>query len=221
MKNNIQFLSYVLSNNTIGYGGKKEFIEKRVQSISSGDSCNQSHWSLNNHIGTHLDAPVHFSETGKSVDQYHAHFWIFESVHFCLLPAKESEIILPGAWCESIKDDAELLIIKTGFGARRDQAAYWAHNPGLSPELGVWLRTNRKNTRAIGFDFISLTSYDHRALGKEAHRAFLHEEGVGKPIVIIEDMDLTSLSQAPKRVTIAPIRVEQSDGAPVTVIAEL
>ena len=47
----------------------------------------------------------------------------------------------------------------------------------------------------IGFDFISLSSYTHRNLGRKAHRAMLGKMDISgvqlDPILIIEDMDLS------------------------------
>lgn len=216
-----QFLSHILANETVGYGGKKEFQTIRTLSIEKGDSCNQSEWKLCNHIGTHVDAAFHFSNNGKTIDQLPASFWIFNHVCLVDIPVENSKIIEVGSWVESIPINTELLILKTGFEKHRDTENYWAHNPGLSPELGVWLRKNRLQLRAIGFDFISITSYDNRPLGKVAHKAFLHEENVGNPILAIEDMHLINLIANPKRVIISPLRVLESDGSPVTVFAEL
>ena len=73
--------------------------------------------------------------------------------------------------------------------------------------------------RAIGFDFISLTAYQHREIGREAHRAFLAKYRDKPPIRIIEDMALAALSKAPSEVTVLPLFVRGADGAPVTVLA--
>ena len=78
----------------------------------------------------------------------------------------------------------------------------------------------------IGFDFISLSSYTNRELGREAHRAFLNKSFSGlnkdcsKPILIIEDMHLASLKECPNKIVVAPLRYDRSDGSPVTIISE-
>lgn len=215
------FLSHVLSNDTIGYGGRKEFVTNSTLSINKGDSCNQSDWKLCNHIGTHIDSPFHFSSNGKKIDDYVASFWVFTKVHLVDLPTSDSVIIEKDSWADKIPMDCDLLLIKTGFESKRDTESYWAHNPGLAPALGLWLREYRPQIRVIGFDFISITSYDHRALGKVAHNAFLHEEHKGNPILAIEDMHLAELKGSPTKIIVAPLRVLGSDGSPVTVIAEI
>jgi len=187
--------------------------------MSHGDSCNQSEWTMNNHVGTHLDAPFHFSPEGKKIQEYSADSWVFEKPFLVSLPAAPSQIIDIGDWSSQISPDADLLLLKTGFESKRSSEDYWAHNPGLSPDLGKWLREHRPKLRAIGFDFISATSYDHRSVGKLAHQAFLHGSE-HEPILIIEDMHLSELNESPKMVVILPVRVQDADGSPVTVIAK-
>jgi kynurenine formamidase len=67
-------------------------------------------------------------------------------------------------------------------------------------------------------DFISLTAYQHRELGRTAHRAFL---GGGRPILLIEDMDVRQLSSQPKSIICSPILLKGVDGAPVNIIASI
>lgn len=220
-ENKVVFLSHPISNETIGYGGKKDFHSRAVLSMENGDSCNQSEWSFNNHVGTHIDAPFHFSTTGKTLDQFPASFWIFNHPQLIDLPTDPSVVIDYGPWMESILQETDLLLLRTGFESHRNSENFWAHNPGLSPELGLWLRQNRPTIRVIGLDLMSVTSYDHRALGKKAHNAFLHEAHPGNPLLVIEDMHLAELVSSPKRVTVSPLIVKNADGSPVTVIAEL
>ena len=66
-----------------------------------------------------------------------------------------------------------------------------------------------------------MTSYSNRQIGKEAHKAFLHSDFEGEPIMIIEDMSLVELHSSPKSVIVSPLLVEKVDGTPVTVFAEI
>jgi len=73
----------------------------------------------------------------------------------------------------------------------------------------------------MGFDAISLTSFQHRELGREAHRAFLCPHKTHNPILIIEDMHLEKLTHTPASVICGPLMLKDADGVPVTVIAEI
>jgi kynurenine formamidase len=67
-------------------------------------------------------------------------------------------------------------------------------------------------------DFISLTSYQNRELGREAHRMFL---GGDRPILLIEDMDLSKIMNSPKSISCIPLLINGLDGSPVTIIASI
>jgi len=74
----------------------------------------------------------------------------------------------------------------------------------------------------LGVDAISISSPDHREVGREAHRILLGPHHSGREAVrLIEDMDLAALHGSPNRVWVAPLRMLGGDGAPVTVFAEL
>lgn len=212
------FLSHPLSNQTTGYGGSLDFDLEIKQSISKNNSCNQTSWKLSAHIGTHMDAPYHFHNDGKTVDQFFASNFIFSKVSLIDLKVNDDEIIYPNTWCNSISSDATLLLIRTGFEQLRGTKKYWNNNPGLSIELSEWLEINRPLVRAVGFDFISLTSYQHRPLGKVVHSKFLGQKD--KSFIVIEDMSLKDLFQSPKEVIVAPLRVSGADGSPVTIFAK-
>ena len=85
--------------------------------------------------------------------------------------------------------DVELLLIKTGYENYRIQDKYWNDNPGLSSELASYFRTRFKKLRCIGFDFISLTSWNHRLEGRLSHREFLTPDQPNSSILIIEDAE--------------------------------
>lgn len=215
------FLSHVLTPDTQGYGGTLGFSSEQIKSIAKGDSANSSRWALSNHIGTHIDVPFHFSNQGKTVESYDADFWIFQNPWLINYKATQSELIEPGVWVESVPTVSDLLLIRTGFEKLRLQREYWEQGPGLSPKLGTWLRTHRSNIRAIGFDFISITSWQNRPIGRNAHLAFLDPSLAGNPVVVIEDMALADLQSSPKTVVVSPIRVCGTDGAPVSIFADI
>ncbi|KYG64742.1 hypothetical protein AZI86_11075 [Bdellovibrio bacteriovorus] len=213
------FLSHYLNETTPGYGGKQGFFKKISSDIAQGASSNSQEWTLSNHIGTHIDLPLHFDSNGKCLNDYRAEEWIFRSPHLLDLPATSDQIIGPNIAFESVPHECDMLILRTGFEKHRNNATYWSNNPGLSPDLAIWLRTHRPNIKVLGFDFISITSYSNRPLGRLAHKEFLAKSGTGAPLRVIEDMKLEELQNSPSMVVVSPLLVDRADGAPVTVIA--
>ncbi len=216
------WLSHKLSNKTPAYGAGEGFKSKQLNSIANGDSCNTALWTFPNHLGTHLDAPRHFYDEGITLDNIDPSFWAFNSVSVVEVSGYEDgDIIEQNDVLPFIEGSPELLLIKTGMGKFRNEKKYWENNPGLSPELGNKLKEKHKTLRAVGFDFISVSSWQNRSLGRKAHRSFL--EPSDNSIVLIEDMDFSRINAKAEiiRVTVLPLRVENSDGAPCTVIAEI
>ena len=211
-------LSHYLNSSTPGFGGEKSFSVESVSRISAGKSSNSSSLNLFSHVGTHLDLPFHFDEHGKKLDDYPASHWHFKNVCLLELPTQDDQIINLEEHAARIPVNCDLLLIKTDFEKFRQDERYWKHNPGLSPESGKFLKMNRPLVRCIGFDFISLTAFQFRELGRAAHREFLNSENA-EAICIIEDMKLSNWHSAIKEVIVVPLLVEQADGTPVTVVA--
>lgn len=213
---NSVYLSYFINNNTPQYGGDDAIDIRQRSSISEGDSSNSTHISMPNHVGTHIDFPRHFSIDGKTINDYPADFWIFDRPYVFEYAADDEEIInLNKNQLESIPPQTDILFINTGFQQHRGTKKYWNNNPGLAPELALTLRERCPNLRIVGFDFISLSSYQNRMLGRDAHKEFL----VKNDILIIEDMDFKELKNKVSRVVALPFMIDQADGGPITVIA--
>ena len=215
---NYILLSHILDENTPSYGGIDKLIIEQPSRITEGGSANSSKWTFsNNHIGTHVDVPRHFYDSGKTITDYDPREWIFKKIQIIDVPCKKADLISKEAIEFKIRSDIDLLLIRTGYEKYRSIDKYWDDNPGLTPELGFWLRKNCKSIRAIGFDFISLTSWRYRDIGKEAHRVFLNPKGSNQPIWIIEDMSLISINNEISEVIIAPLFINKSNGSPVTI----
>ena len=206
----ISYLSYFIDENTPAYGGSKnEFSLKIKSSIKNGDTANSKEIKMNNHIGTHIDFPNHFSNDGKKSSDYPPSFWVFNKVGFmnCRIEELLSKL-------KNLNKDIEILILKTDFGINRDIDVYWKSQPVIPSNYAKILKDYFPKLRVFGFDMISLTSKLDRAEGKRAHVEFL----LKNDILILEDMNLESLKDTPKCVIISPFLVEGADGTPCTVI---
>ena len=216
------FLSHVITTDTPTYGNRDIFIDELNTSFKLGDKAETSKWSFsNNHFGTHIDAPRHFIIEGKTVTDFDANFWLFSKINCVEITCSTAALIVTKDINSfNIDPEVELLLIKTEYEQYRGSTKYWNENPGISPELGFYLKKKYPNLRAIGFDFISVTSFQYLNTGREAHLALL--DGF-RPILPIEDMSLSLITSATdiKEVIVSPLRVFQSNGTPVTVIARI
>ena len=216
------YLSYPLNCETPAYGGGDSLRTQHEKTMEKGDSCNTLYLSLSNHLGTHIDFPRHFVQAGKTSGDYSPEFWIFYSPFILDISTVETGVILQpeDVDMDAVPDNIDMFIIKTGFCYLRKKDIYWENNPGFAPGMAIFLRERFPHLRVFGFDSISLSSFAHRKIGQKAHKAFLDHP---RPILLLEDMDLSMLdnSMKLKQVIVSPLRVEGADGAPCTVFANI
>jgi kynurenine formamidase len=214
------FLSHPLNSKTPSYGNRDRFEIQSTSRIADGNTANNSSLFFSaNHIGTHVDVPKHFYDDGATLTDVAPDLWVFDHVHLVDVPCSVGRLLgSSDLTIDAIPENTEMLLIRTGFEASRNEERYWNAYPGLDP---AWCTEIRKMTtiRAIGFDFISLTSPLFKPEGKLAHLVLL-EERQGRFVMIIEDMRLAHLKSDPTKVTMLPLYVENGNGGPVTVLAE-
>jgi len=213
------FLSHLIDNNTPTYGNSSDIEISSATCMEHGDTANSLSIRMNNHIGTHIDLPKHFDINGKVLEQYPACEWVFNKIQLIKIPLDKEEMLSVSHFKKILSQDTEVLIIKTGFERFRQQEFYWKNNPGVLPEVGIWLRSNFKSIKIIGFDFISLSCYQKREIGRVAHKAFLEVNNNSEPIRIIEDMKLSEIDTDPKKIIISPLMIKGADGVPVSIIS--
>ncbi|MCK4664391.1 MAG: cyclase family protein [Bacteroidales bacterium] len=223
MKNiNWIYLSYELSSDLSSYGNGERINISRVNRIEKGKSSNTSLLTFSSHFGTHIDYPYHFSNEDPNGDFYSAKDYIFENIRIIDISQETIPDLLiknNNFLIKKVDNLTELLIIKTNFGVARHTESYWKYNWGFSPETAAYLKTYFPNLRAIGFDLISLTSFQRRDIGRIAHKEFL----INNKILIIEDMNLSNINKSIfiKKIIISPLRFAKADGAPVTIFANI
>jgi len=214
----LRYLSYILNSETPTYGNRNRFEIEKKSDISKGDIANDSSISTTVHIGTHIDMPLHFYENGQTISDFPIEFWNFDNPIFMEIQPKSfliyDEVIEKLEKIENINQN--ILIIKTGICYFRGEKKFWNENYGFSEKLYDYLIDKFPQIRVIGFDSISISSFQNRIEGRKAHKRFLNPK---KPILILEDMDLRDIANLIK-IQIIPLRVENCDGLPCTVIGE-
>lgn len=219
--NNYILLSHILRVDTPSYGNRDRVEIRANSSIDKGDTANTSSLFLcNNHIGTHIDVPRHFALNGKRSYDYPIGEYVFNNVSLVDIPRDSACLIGPKELEGLVIDQkVELLLIRTGFEKKRAQNEYWNNNPGLAPELANYLRSKYPYLRCVGFDFISVTSWQYRPEGRLSHREFLAPSDGKQEIWCVEDMSLKEAPEHISSVIIAPLFVQGGNGGPVTVVA--
>ena len=176
-----------------------------------------THLTLSSHVGTHVDAALHFVPGGRSIDQYPAERFIGPGVVIDV--PREGVVEVGRAEVEALAPDVregDIVFFHFGYGARFGTPEYRNH-PYLAEDTALWLV--EKGVRMIGVD---TTTPDlggaHRPPGYHfpVHMALLPRD-----ILIIEHLgpELGRLAGRRIEVMAVPVPIRGADGAPAAVVA--
>jgi len=167
--------------------------ERRVlSSIRQGAVCNLTAISMCAHNGTHVDAPYHFFDEGRTVEALPLEKTVgyaFVAVHEGLLCAKDARAILERA--RSTNAEAAKRILIKGRATVSLEAA------GIFAEARVDLLGNESQT-----------------VGPEEAPAAVHRLLLGADVVLLEGIRLGEVPEGVYLLNAAPLSLTGSDGAP-------
>ena len=180
---------------------------RNAKDMEKGDPATVSLISMGSHTGTHMDAPAHFIQKGKSIDEMP-----FEAT---VGPARVIEI----KDRESIKPE-ELRIHKIKSGERilfktANSSRCWKNEEFvrdfvyISKEAAAEL--GKIKIRCAGVDYLSVGGYYRD--GVETHRNLLSAE-----IWIIEGLNLLNVEAGNYELLCLPLKMLRGDGAPARAI---
>lgn len=161
---------------------------ERVLKISEGAVCNLTRMTLSVHNGTHLDAPYHFYEDGKTVEQL--------ELHRCVGPC--SVVDLAG------RSEEELEQILSGCRER----LLIKGDTTITLELAKLI--NQHHIELVGVEGQSVGPIE---APKEVHLELLKEE-----VVILEGLVLKDIPEGEYFLSAAPLKLGGCDGAPCRAI---
>lgn len=181
---------------------------ERWASMAKGQPANVSKLSACVHLGTHVDAPLHFIEDGAPV----------ERLSLKDLNGRAYVVHLPQA---SVLDEATLT--QAGIPTRTRRVLFktrnsklWARREkqfqkdfvALDRSGARWLV--KRGVRLVGVDYLSVATWDDQA---ETHRILL-----GAGVVIVEGLDLSSVGPGRYELHCLPVKLVGCDGAPARAI---
>jgi arylformamidase len=181
---------------------------ERVKSMIDGDRLNQSRMDMSVHTGTHIDAPVHFLETGSGIDKVSLDLLMGPAI-LVHLPGVE-EIGAYQLKNAGIPAGTQRLILKTDNSALLDKNVFEEKFSYLTLDGARYLVDHQ--VQLVGIDYLSIAQY---GMGDGVHQELLREE-----VVIIEGLDLREVPAGIYQMTALPLKIAGCDGAPARVILE-
>jgi arylformamidase len=188
-------ISRPIGPDTPVWPGDPPVVVEPVARLEAGDPAGVSRLALGTHTGTHVDPPAHFIPGGATVDAL--------ALDVLVGPAVVADVIAAGpvdrAALESLAlpDGTTRLLLKTGAdcGALTADGAQWLVDRGVS---------------LVGADTLSI---EPETLDYPVHRTLL-----GAGVVIVEGLDLRTVTPGPYQLVCLPLRIAGGDGAPARAV---
>ena len=180
---------------------------ERMLDIEHGDAANVSTISMGSHTGTHMDAPLHFVQGGKGLDEMPLEATIGRTR---VVEIHDPESVKPYELRPHGIRKGDRILFKTRNSARRwHEEAFIENFVYVSQEAARYLAAHEVQT--VGIDYLSVGGFVRD--GVETHRTLL-EAGIW----VIEGLDLSQVAPGKYELICLPLKVERGDGAPARAI---
>lgn len=176
--------------------------------LDKGDGVNNSKLICDVHIGTHIDAPLHYIKEGKSIEQLKLEDLIGPAV-VAYLPDAEiiTKNVLEGL---SLPGGARRLLLRTRnsslweTGSHQFQTNYVA----LTQDAAQWIVDH--DICLIGVDYLSVQRY-----GEDSQT---HEILLSAGVIIVEGLNLARVESGMYELICLPLKLVGSEGAPARAV---
>jgi arylformamidase len=160
------------------------------------------------HTGTHVDAPFHFLQDGKTIEYLNLNLLTGRAY---VLHLPETDLITA-----SVLDAAQIPPRTRRVLFRTRNSDLWVRKEpdfqtdfvGVSADGAKYL-VNR-GVKLVGMDYLSIAPYKQ---SRPTHEIFLRAG-----VVIVEGLDLSNVSQGRYTLYCLPLKLAGSDGAPARAI---
>jgi arylformamidase len=188
--------------------GSAGFRLERTQRLEAGDEANVSRVDCDVHMGTHVDAPLHFVEGATPVDQLRLETLIGPAT-VAFLP--DAEVITADELRNlHMPAGVERLLLRTRnselwtAGVNEFRKDYVA----LTAEAARWLVAS--GIRLVGVDYLSVQRYQD---DPTVHQMLLAAE-----IVVVEGLNLSAVKPGQYELACLPLKLVGAEAAPARAI---
>lgn len=175
------------------------------------DYCHVDMIHMNTHTGTHIDAPLHFIKSGKSITDYPADKFICKGAVLDLTYKKPGEAITPEDLKRIEIKPGTCIVLAAGWYKYFGHKEYLNH-PYLSKTGAEYLVA--EGVSIVAVDFLNVDPTLHEAW--DAHPVLL-----GNDILIVENINNSLSLDFNKEYIFSflPLKIAGTDGSPVRGVA--
>ena len=175
---------------------------ERIKDRDKGDRVTLTEMQWINHVGTHVDAPLHFIERGKTIDEMPLNATIGRAR---VIEIEDTESIKAQELVSHRIRRGERILFKTQNSSRCYRTDEFVEDyVFISPAAAHFLV--ERGIRAVGIDYISVGSYLHNEMNHETHETLLNNG-----VYIIEGLDLSKVKAGRYELICLPILLERGD----------
>jgi arylformamidase len=202
-------ISVTLHSQLVAWPGGVGFSTSHAARIAAGDEANVTIIHTNAHIGTHVDAPLHFVDKMRHV----ADLELQRMVGPCSVLDFRGHRVITAPMLQQAKDKQPLqarLLFKTDNSAlwHTQNSTFYPDFCALSADAAEWAVAN--DIQLLGIDYLSIQRYEDSF---ETHRIILRKE-----IVILEGLDLSQVEAGNYMLCCLPLKIQGADGAPARAV---
>ncbi|HKR73644.1 MAG TPA: cyclase family protein [Candidatus Nitrosocosmicus sp.] len=164
------------------------------------------------HVGTHIDAPYHFKNTGNTIDKISLErLIVLEKIKVLKMEKKDGEEIEISDLKNHEILENDSILINTNWSKYKHMSKYFTNNPGLSKAAAKYLAEIKINLVGIDSPNIDLATDEDFS----CHKIFSENN-----ILIIENlMNLHKLLNKKFILVALPLKLKNCSGSPIRAVA--
>lgn len=196
-------ISVTIHEDMVFWPNDPKFERQWVSKISEGKNANLSKISLGSHTGTHIDAPYHFLDDGKTLEELD----ISKFYGLCkVFEIKNAQKILIDDIKDFLIERGDIVLFKTRNSEIIMDKNFHEDYVGLSYEAAEFLA--ERGVKTIGIDYLSIGPRGEE--GRKIHKLLLSKE-----IGIIEGVNLLNIKEGKYFLVAFPLKIKGGEGSPV------
>jgi arylformamidase len=208
----IHDISVPISEDLPVWPGDPNVALRQLSNIKDGEISNVSQIRMSVHTGTHIDAPKHFFDSGKTVDQVSLSKLIGKTLVMEIQDSVDaiSEKVLMAHPQRELIEQSKKVLFKTR------NSSLWQSNPSTFYEDYVGIDASGAAFLAelpldlIGVDYLSVAPYEETT---KPHLILLEEE-----IVLLEGINLSEVKEGEYTLFCLPLLISGCEGSPARAI---
>ena len=199
---NILDITFPLTPELTVWPGDTQTAVSTVKEVGKNARSMVSRLTLSSHAGTHVDAPSHFIERGKTVETLSLEALMGKCR---VIEVTDNEITAGVIDALNLPDGIERILFKTTNSRR-----FTGTEPFFKDYVGI---THCGAERLIDMD-VKLIGLDYLSAAAHSDIDTVHHALLGRGIVLLETLDLRNVTPGDYRLVCLPLRLPGVDGSP-------